>query len=681
MRVNKILFYLSNRGFDQATIEYLDRVVATGKVLMGAADQVILNQFIESWKRGGAGWSQTTQDLWADAYGIWWAGNDSPDAWKINIISPLLFEATEQGGALNKNNDGVAGTGANAANTNLIPSLVMLANDVAAFGYCSSISGGMWGTENASANRFKNLTTEFSTISTRSTHTSNTEEGMWMTNHDFAQQYKWLKAVLRYNGVRSVGSLPTVSMYFSGNNLNGTLQSRTTRTYIFGLMKASIGSEMAIYSCVDELKNGVWPFTRTYENDSTPVVIGSNDYFAFPDLMIGRYSSNLNKVYRTYKRGQDHNVTFPAQLILQTSPDASLNWGSEQVVVTSEHAKIITVTGTGGTCNYVVNGVSYLCTFNTNLTQTAADWVTAHSAALALLNITASSSGAVITLTMADTTATLTATTTLLTGNLNGTTNYSIEVVDNALGEGLTGTVLYFYSTNEVLNSWRRNLYVKRSTDGGVTFGNRIEITQDFNPTGQIAGPGGSITLANGDILKPVYATASGSGTRICYVYRSQDDGLTWSQLSTLSADGSADFEEPTLRLLPNGNILALLRSDPLSGTYYTVSTDSGATWAATSFHSPSTGKNSIAVNSDGLIITIGRWPGNSETNMSITFISFAYQTDLTNWRWRFVDDVANWYMYSGADWSTVNGFIATFSRETNDDFSSPTKLIDLKYG
>lgn len=42
----------------------------------------------------------------------------------------------------------------------------------------------------------------------------------------------------------------------------------------------------------------------------------------------------------------------------------------------------VTLTGTGGTANIVVDGVEYLATFDTDLTTTASNFVTAHAAAL-----------------------------------------------------------------------------------------------------------------------------------------------------------------------------------------------------------------------------------------------------------------------------------------------------------
>jgi len=54
----------------------------------------------------------------------------------------------------------------------------------------------------------------------------------------------------------------------------------------------------------------------------------------------------------------------------------------------------VTLTGSSGTANINVDGVNYLATFNSSLTQTATDFDTTHSAALALRGITVTSSGA-----------------------------------------------------------------------------------------------------------------------------------------------------------------------------------------------------------------------------------------------------------------------------------------------
>ena len=53
-----------------------------------------------------------------------------------------------------------------------------------------------------------------------------------------------------------------------------------------------------------------------------------------------------------------------------------------QTVAAVKGKKTSTLTGTSGTANITINGVAYLATFNSSLTQTAADFVTAHAATI-----------------------------------------------------------------------------------------------------------------------------------------------------------------------------------------------------------------------------------------------------------------------------------------------------------
>jgi hypothetical protein len=59
----------------------------------------------------------------------------------------------------------------------------------------------------------------------------------------------------------------------------------------------------------------------------------------------------------------------------------------------------VTITGTSGTANVTVGGIAYLATFATDLDTTAANFVTAHAAALLLRRITVTSGTATIVLT------------------------------------------------------------------------------------------------------------------------------------------------------------------------------------------------------------------------------------------------------------------------------------------
>lgn len=73
-----------------------------------------------------------------------------------------------------------------------------------------------------------------------------------------------------------------------------------------------------------------------------------------------------------------------------------LNSSTYQNTVAVAELDTVTLTGTSGTGNITVNGVAYLATFNTSLTQTAADFVTSHAATIAarMNGIVVTSSGA-----------------------------------------------------------------------------------------------------------------------------------------------------------------------------------------------------------------------------------------------------------------------------------------------
>jgi hypothetical protein len=685
--------YSSQGGaaFDEAYQAVLTRAAAIPTSNLPSSEgQIKGNRLIESLKRGGAGWAQAGIDLFDHLELMYVPSNDASDKvfGRINWVTPGTFDSTEVGGAMTKvENGGIYGTSTIYATTGWKPlsnKVKIGAADLSMIVWVADMVGGVSGVETDSTNRFRLLTTDYGVNSGRDTHSSITDNGFHMINSDGSGNiFKWTKGGRQRETAAGVfGTLSDLALPITASNVNGTVTGRTTKVLIYLIARKLYTHELAVYGCLDEYVNGVWPFTKLSMVDITPSVVGVKDYPAFPDFLVGRVGSNTGKYFWSYKKSADHNVATDADEILRISTDKGATWTAEQSIVTEDFSTNFALSGTSGTMNVTVAGVDYLSTFNTSLTQTAADFVSTHGAALTTAGYTALQlNNTSITIIKNDHTA-IVASKTQLTGNLNATQGAGIEVVDNALGESEDGTILYFYSTNYVQNSWIRRLFVKRSTDGGSTFGSPIEITTDFSPNGQIAGPGGSITLANGRILKAVYATSAGSGTRRCYAYYSDDDGLTWAQLSVMSATDASDFEEPSLRLLPNGNILGLLRSDPLDATYYVVSTDSGATWSAEAYQSPSTGKNPIAVNPDGTIISIGRWPGSSETNVSRTMISYADQDDLTNWRHLHTDEDLGWYMYAGADWDAEsNCFVHIDSVEVSNNLTGATKMRMFKWG
>lgn len=87
----------------------------------------------------------------------------------------------------------------------------------------------------------------------------------------------------------------------------------------------------------------------------------------------------------------------------------------------------ITLTGTSGTANITVAGLTKLATFNTSLTQTATDFVTSHAATYALIGITVTAASGVLTFT----------TTTRTAANIYGT-----PTIVNAT-TNLAGTIVF----------------------------------------------------------------------------------------------------------------------------------------------------------------------------------------------------------------------------------------------
>lgn len=95
------------------------------------------------------------------------------------------------------------------------------------------------------------------------------------------------------------------------------------------------------------------------------------------------------------------------------------------------------------------------------------------------------------------------------------------------------------------------------------------------------------VQIGDGSLLWPIYGNDSGDGssTRWIKVYRSTDDGATWSYLADIgsSSDGTG-WGETSLVVSPtSGNVIAVVRNDLSDDLYRSVSTDDGATWSAPS--------------------------------------------------------------------------------------------------
>ena len=139
------------------------------------------------------------------------------------------------------------------------------------------------------------------------------------------------------------------------------------------------------------------------------------------------------------------------------------------------------------------------------------------------------------------------------------------------------------------------NIYIRRSTDYGATWGGAQRITDA--PQGYTILPSGHrvLRLSSGRILLPVAYSVTvndvyGSDRAIGYVWYSDDEGYTWHRSTDALTLPHAALE-PSVAELSNGNILLSLRTREERVIYQSISTDGGLTWAQpvkTDIQSPS---------------------------------------------------------------------------------------------
>lgn len=135
---------------------------------------------------------------------------------------------------------------------------------------------------------------------------------------------------------------------------------------------------------------------------------------------------------------------------------------AEYSALTGDTTQTVTLTGTSGTANVIVDGVNYLATFTTNLTTSAANFVTSHSATLLALGITVTSNAAVLTF-VADTDTFPTIAITNVSGNLAGTVGTATAVAStgNAIASLSAQAKGYFDVRVQNISESALNTFVK----------------------------------------------------------------------------------------------------------------------------------------------------------------------------------------------------------------------------
>jgi hypothetical protein len=152
-------------------------------------------------------------------------------------------------------------------------------------------------------------------------------------------------------------------------------------------------------------------------------------------------------------------------------------------------------------------------------------------------------------------------------------------------------------------------VYVAFSEDNGATFGPLEEVPFTF--TSETASSSPVVELTSGDLIVAAYGKNTGDTHWSSRIMRSTDGGASWSGEVTV-ANGQTDsrmYGEPYVGVLPNGNLMATLRSDTGTPTLYrTTSADGGLTWAATSSIMAASGRPAwLALSSGGVVLFMRR--------------------------------------------------------------------------
>lgn len=123
-------------------------------------------------------------------------------------------------------------------------------------------------------------------------------------------------------------------------------------------------------------------------------------------------------------------------------------------------------------------------------------------------------------------------------------------------------------------------IYFWWSRDDGLTWSQPLMIDAVGDMPDKIC------ELEGGDLLLTVQLEPTGDAPArkkvSCAVHRSHDHGRTWGELTIIAQDDVHDFCEPSLVLLPDGNLACYIRENSLKGlpTFVSFSEDKGRTWS-----------------------------------------------------------------------------------------------------
>lgn len=216
-----------------------------------------------------------------------------------------------------------------------------------------------------------------------------------------------------------------------------------------------------------------------------------------------------------------------------------------------------------------------------------------------------------------------------------------------------------------------------RHSDSGLEmedFTTIAHLTTDYPSPGAVYGPGKAIRY-QGVMLKPMYGRSTVTGNRGIFIYKSIDNGGSWSFHGTVihEANPIADYEEPYLVPLPNGILRCTIKSETLDISLVSYSLNGGVHWSEPKFLMNSEGKNGIVCSPSNTLLAVGRkFPS---TDWRIIYTS---SPDMGN-TWdteAYADERTDMFMYAGGVWHPGrNKAIVAYGADENFP-TGPCKII-----